>query len=121
MADAERLQQVLENLLQNARKYSLAETPIGVRVDAQAGQALITVSDQGIGIAPEEQGRIFERFHRAGNVDANVAGLGIGLFVAREIMRAHGGEVRVESQLGKGSHFTLVLPLKPAPRPTSCR
>jgi PAS domain S-box-containing protein len=119
MTDAERLQQVLENLLQNARKYSPADTPIGVRVEVEAQRALIAVSDQGIGIPPEEQGRIFERFHRAGNVDANVAGLGIGLFVAQEIMRAHGGEVRVASQPGAGSTFTLVLPLHSARHPAS--
>lgn len=120
LADSDRMQQVLENLLQNARKYSPPDTPIQVGIAAQAEAVLITVRDEGIGVPPEERERIFERFHRAGNADAGISGLGIGLFVAREIVTAHGGEIRVESELGAGSTFTVALPLRPSSAITQC-
>ncbi len=112
MADPGRLEQVLDNLLVNARKYSPQGTPIGVHMRARDGRVSIAVCDHGIGIPPEEQSRIFERFHRASNVDTGISGLGIGLYIAHELVRAHGGELRVESEAGAGSTFTIVLPLQ---------
>jgi signal transduction histidine kinase len=109
-ADPARLELVLVNLLENARKYSPAGTPIHVWVE-QAGEGVaISVRDEGIGIPHAEQERIFERFHRASNVDGGIAGLGLGLYLAREIARAHGGRIDVSSSAGVGSTFTLTLP-----------
>jgi signal transduction histidine kinase len=109
-ADPARLEQVLINLLENARKYSSEEQPIEVRVTADDDHVTIAVRDQGIGIPPQDLDQIFERFHRAGNVDGSVSGLGLGLYITHEIVRAHAGELRVESEPGAGSTFSVVLP-----------
>jgi signal transduction histidine kinase len=109
-ADPARLEQVLINLLENARKYSSEEQPIEVRVTADDDHVTIAVRDQGIGIPPQDLDQIFERFHRAGNVDGSVSGLGLGLYITHEIVRAHGGDLRVESEPGVGSTFSVVLP-----------
>jgi signal transduction histidine kinase len=109
-ADADRLEQVLVNLLENARKYSPAAMPVEVRVMAGEGRAQIAVQDHGIGIAAEEHGRIFEQFQRGANVDSNIAGLGLGLYIARQITLAHGGELTVSSTPGQGSTFAVSLP-----------
>ncbi|HZQ37857.1 MAG TPA: HAMP domain-containing sensor histidine kinase, partial [Dehalococcoidia bacterium] len=110
-ADADRLEQVLLNLLSNARKYSPAERPIEVTVAEEAGMAVISVRDSGVGIPEVDQPRIFEPFYRASNVDRGLTGFGLGLYVAREIVRAHGGSLGVRSQPGAGATFTLTLPL----------
>lgn len=112
-ADPDRLEQVLSNLLDNARKYSPADAPIEVRVDVAADTAAVAVRDAGAGIPVDQQERIFGRFHRADNVDRGVAGLGLGLYIAREIVHAHGGSLTVESAPGAGSTFTIRLPLLP--------
>jgi signal transduction histidine kinase len=110
--DAVRLEQVVQNLLQNAIKYSPKGSPIRVRVEHQTDEATIAVSDQGIGIPADALPHIFERFYRADNVDArHVSGLGVGLFVVREIAGLHGGSVDVASEQGHGSTFTVRLPL----------
>jgi signal transduction histidine kinase len=112
MGDRARLEQVLVNLLQNAVKYSPAGGRIRVRVEATASEARVVVQDPGIGIPLEEQPRLFQRFFRAANASArNFGGLGIGLFVSREIVQQHGGSFEVESELGKGSTFAFRLPL----------
>jgi signal transduction histidine kinase len=112
MGDRARLEQVLVNLLQNAVKYSPAGGRIEVLVEASATEARVAVQDPGIGIPAEEQPRLFQRFFRAANVSArNFGGLGIGLFVSREIVQQHGGRFEVESELGKGSTFAFRLPL----------
>ncbi|HZI04406.1 MAG TPA: sensor histidine kinase, partial [Archangium sp.] len=83
--------------------------PISVRV-AEAGERVrLEVSDRGMGIAPENQERIFERFERVVG-SSEVSGLGLGLFITREIVRAHGGDVQVERQLGHGSTFIVEIP-----------
>lgn len=111
-ADAERLEQVVVNLLQNARKYSPAEAPIHVRLESGRDLARISVQDHGIGIPAEDLPHIFDRFHRASNVDFHgVAGLGLGLYIARGIVEAHGGRLTVDSIAGEGSTFTIHLPL----------
>jgi PAS domain S-box-containing protein len=115
-ADPERIEQVLINLIQNARKYSTADAPIGVRLDVDERTVSVSVTDRGIGIPPQDLPRIFDRFHRAGNIDRNITGLGIGLYIAHQIVQAHGGEIRVRSDLDVGSTFTLVLP-RVAPEP----
>ncbi|MDP8907527.1 MAG: PAS domain S-box protein, partial [Chloroflexota bacterium] len=110
LADRERIEQVLVNLIENARKYSPHTKPIRVRVGVTDDRVTISVEDRGVGIPPEDQPRIFERFHRASNVDRNVAGLGLGLYIAHQIVQAHGGELTVESTAGVGSTFTVALP-----------
>ena len=110
LADPARLEQVLMNLLANACKYSPPEMPIRVHVQAEPHETAIAVQDEGIGIPADEQQRIFERFHRADNIDRHVSGLGLGLFIARQIVEAHGGSLRVDSAPGRGSTFTVRLP-----------
>lgn len=107
--DEFRIEQVVANLLTNALRYG-ARKPIEVRVYAVAGQARVEVRDQGIGISPENQRRIFQQFER---VAANHAihGLGLGLFISDQIVAAHGGEIVVESEEGNGSMFRVCLPV----------
>ncbi len=110
--DAGRLDQVLVNLLTNAAKYG-AGHPVYVRVERAENLARLTVRDEGIGIAPEVLPRIFGRFER-GVSGRQYGGLGLGLYITRELVRGMGGEVHVQSRLGEGSTFTVELPLSPA-------
>jgi signal transduction histidine kinase len=109
-ADPFRLEQMLTNLLTNALKYGQGR-PIELAVSRHRDDyAYIRVTDQGIGIAPRDLSRIFSRFERA--VSANeISGLGLGLAIARDIVEAHGGQILVQSEVGKGSTFTVELPL----------
>ena len=109
--DAARLDQVVSNLLANAIKYGCGR-PIEVEVDAVAGdgRARVRVRDQGIGIAAEDQPRIFQRFERAAS-SHSVGGLGLGLWIVARIVEAHGGTVEVDSRPGQGALFTVTLPL----------
>ncbi|GAB7530283.1 hybrid sensor histidine kinase/response regulator [Pseudomonas sp. 3A(2025)] len=110
--DEFRIEQVIANLLTNALRYGTGK-PIRVRVyaDAEQHRARVEVADQGIGISEANQKRIFQQFER---VTANhaVAGLGLGLFISEQIVMAHGGRILVESEEGKGSAFTVCLPLQ---------
>jgi excisionase family DNA binding protein len=112
--DGLRLERVLANLLSNAVKYSPDGGTITVRVDeetaAEGTWAVVTVADEGIGIAAEELPHIFERFYRAPSVTGRVLGTGLGLAGARRIVEEHGGTVEVESIVGDGSRFTVRLP-----------
>jgi two-component system sensor kinase FixL len=109
--DRMRLEQVVTNLLLNASKFGQGK-PIAVEVEADGPRARLRVSDQGMGIAPEHQARVFERFERAVPI-ANFGGLGLGLYVAHQVVTAHGGEIRVESLPGAGATFTVELPRDP--------
>jgi signal transduction histidine kinase len=109
--DRSRLDQVVTNLLANALKYG-AGKPITITTAVDGTQAVLMVQDQGIGIAPEDHHRVFERFERLG-ADHRDGGFGIGLWIVREIVRAHGGEVTVTSQPGQGATFCVRLPLSP--------
>lgn len=106
-ADESRIKQVAENLISNAIKYGRGN-PIFVKVKFENSRAVFSVQDQGIGVAPEFADRIFNRFERAVPAQ-NISGLGLGLYIAKQIMVAHGGDIFVRSQLGKGSVFTAVL------------
>jgi len=106
--DRLRLDQVLTNLLTNALKFGEGK-PIDVEVGREDGAALLAVRDRGIGIAPGDQERIFERFERTGEVKS-IHGMGLGLYIVRRIVEAHGGEIRVESALGEGATFQVALP-----------
>lgn len=107
--DQRRMEQVLTNLVSNAMKYGSGK-PVDVFVREENGEAVIEVRDQGIGIAEDQQERIFERFERAVPA-SHISGLGLGLYISREIVLAHGGRLRVQSELGKGSTFRVELPL----------
>jgi signal transduction histidine kinase/tetratricopeptide (TPR) repeat protein len=115
--DALRLEQVVGNLLTNAMKYG-AGKPIEVTVEGDAAHARLRVRDEGIGIAAEDIARIFERFERAVSV-RHYGGFGIGLWIAREIVQAHGGTIEVESTPGQGSTFTVTLPRSGPQQPHS--
>ena len=110
--DELRLEQVLQNLIGNAIKYSPAGGPIGVRIERQGQHICMMVTDEGIGIPESALPNLFSRFYRASNVDPQqIAGMGIGLYVVKEIVALHGGEVMVSSTEGAGSTFTITLPL----------
>jgi two-component system phosphate regulon sensor histidine kinase PhoR len=104
---------LLLNLVDNAVKYG-GSGPISVklRVSPRGKEILLSVTDQGLGIAEEEQRKVFERFYRTRAVrNTNIRGSGIGLALVKHIAEAHGGYISVDSQSGKGSTFTLTLPL----------
>ena len=107
--DADRLSQVVSNLIGNAVKYSPAGSKVVVDVSQADGEAIVAVTDYGSGIAAEHQPKLFERFYRADVTGAG--GLGLGLYIARMLTEAHGGRIGVESRAGHGSTFTVRLPL----------
>jgi signal transduction histidine kinase len=111
--DSGRIEQVITNLVSNAIKYgSGKEIVVGLEAFENDGHryARITVRDHGMGIPVDAQGKIFDRFERAVS-SSNISGLGLGLYISREIVHAHGGSIDVESELGRGSVFTVRLPL----------
>lgn len=107
--DPSRLDRVVTNLLGNAIKYGRG-TPVGLRVHRAGGEAVIEVEDHGVGIDAADQARIFDRFERA-HSSRTYGGMGLGLWIVREIVEAHGGTVSVKSRLGEGACFTVRLPL----------
>jgi signal transduction histidine kinase len=106
--DRLRIEQVVSNLLVNAAKY--APGALSLRARTAGRDLVIEVEDSGPGIDPADHERIFSRFERAVGGTENVSGLGLGLYIAREIARAHGGDLTVESALGRGARFTIRLP-----------
>jgi signal transduction histidine kinase len=106
--DASRIDQVASNLIANAISYGKGR-PVHVSVGASGDAGRIVVRDEGLGIAAEEKTRIFERFERA-VPSSNYSGLGLGLWIAKQIVDAHGGTIDVDSELGRGSTFTVLLP-----------
>jgi len=109
--DARRLAEVLQNILDNAVQYTSAGGKISVRARAEDRLVSIAVSDTGIGIPRDEQQRIFERFYRVDAARSREAGgTGLGLSIARHLVEAHGGRIEVESEVGRGSTFCVVLP-----------
>ncbi len=112
-ADPDRITQVLRNLLDNAVKYSPRGGLVIVRGEMLEDEVVISVADQGVGIAPEHLNRLFEKFFRAKSVlGRHVVGSGLGLPISRTIVDAHGGRIWAESQLGQGSTFYFTLPRK---------
>jgi signal transduction histidine kinase len=110
--DPVRLQQLLDNLIENAVKYSPEGGEIQVRIWPEDGIARVSVSDRGIGIPPDDLPRLFDRYHRGTNVDdRRFSGLGLGLYICRGITEQHGGRIWAESTPGQGSTFHVALPL----------
>jgi signal transduction histidine kinase len=99
-------------LVGNAIKYTPNNGQVEVGCVEEGTRVRITVRDTGIGIAPEEQGRVFDKFYRANDERvAQLPGTGLGLAIARETVRSHGGIIELESEPGKGSTFSVVLPI----------
>lgn len=117
-ADPRHLGRILDNLLTNALKYSEPGSPIVLRVEPQANHALVSVSDRGIGIAPADLPRLFQRGFRTRDSLRQSSGLGLGLYISRLLVEAHGGRIGAESTLGQGSTFYVELPLASIPSAT---
>ena len=110
-ADPGRLERILTNLWSNALKYSDPDTPVTVSFRQQDNEVITAVSDQGRGIAPEDIPRLFQRYFRTDTGRAQREGLGLGLYITRTLVEAHGGRIWVESEVGKGSTFSFSLPV----------
>lgn len=108
--DQIRLQQILQNLLTNAIHYTPAGGSITVSSRVEAGAALVSVRDTGCGIAPEDQAAVFDRYFHT-TTSSKHDSTGLGLTIAQELAHLHHGEILLESEVGKGSCFTLKLPL----------
>ncbi len=112
VGDENRIRMVLNNLLTNAVKYSPGGGIIRVGGWVEGSEALVYVSDQGIGVAPEDRERIFDRFYRADNTLArSTQGAGLGLYLAKVIVEAHGGRIFVEALAQHGTRFVFTLPI----------
>ena len=109
--DRDRLEQVMNNLVGNAVKYSPDGGIVTVSTQHEKGDLIVVVRDEGIGIPDEDQANLFERFYRGNAEGGSVKGLGLGLYVTRRIVEAHGGTVGVRSRRGEGSEFYFRLPL----------
>jgi signal transduction histidine kinase len=105
------MRQMLDNLLDNALKYSPNESTISVIADAQQDQVILQFKDTGIGIPAADMPFIFDKFYRASNIDKGASGSGLGLAIVKSIVEAHQGRIWVDSKLGEGSNFTIVFPL----------
>jgi signal transduction histidine kinase len=108
--DPGRLEQVMNNLVSNAIKYSPGGGRISVRIDAERDSVRLAVADEGVGIPEAERDGIFEPFRRGRGVERQVPGVGLGLYVSRRIVEAHGGRIDVTSRPGEGATFEVVLP-----------
>jgi signal transduction histidine kinase len=116
--DPGKLQQILSNLLSNAIKFTPEGGRVFLKAEADGSQVVFTVTDTGVGIAPEEQELVFEKFRQSGNpLTREHAGTGLGLSIVRELSKLLGGEVILQSELGRGSTFTVRLPLQLSPEP----
>lgn len=115
MVDADRVSQVVCNYLTNALKYSPDQQPVEVHVEIERGTAYVMVCDHGIGIAADDQRRVWERFYRTRGINTYSAGsLGVGLFICRQLIEQMGGRVGVRSAVGEGSMFWFAIPLATA-------
>ncbi len=111
-ADERKVRQVVLNLLSNAIKF----TPEGGRIEVTAvprdGSVEVSVSDTGVGIAPEDQEAVFEEFRQVGTAEKKAEGTGLGLTLCRKFIEVHGGQIWVQSQVGQGSTFTFTIPVR---------
>lgn len=109
LADPRRTSQVLSNLVANASKYAPESTTITVATESRKGSVEVTVADEGPGIPADEQPRLFQPFYRSRTAREAAGGVGLGLTICRAIVHAQGGDIRIESEPGKGTsiHFTI--------------
>jgi signal transduction histidine kinase len=115
--DTKRIRQVLDNLIDNAYKYSPAGTEIMISVKSNGNELLVSVADQGQGIPSGELTSIFEPMYRIEQrLTTNASGIGLGLHICQRLVEAHGGRIWAESTLGKGSKFQFTLPLTVTPK-----
>jgi signal transduction histidine kinase len=112
VADRQKLMQVMVNLITNAVKYSAAGTTISINVFVFGDEIQVAVTDEGIGMPAEYLDKIFNQFYRISPGDHQAKGMGLGLFIAKEIMEAHSGKIWVESEVNKGSSFHISFPLE---------
>jgi PAS domain S-box-containing protein len=111
-ADRDKVLQAVHNLVSNAIKYTPESGEVRVSVSAKDGALTVAVEDSGVGIAAEDQERVFEKFYRTDDARlSETTGSGLGLAIAREVIRLHGGDITVESQIDRGSRFTLTMPI----------
>lgn len=113
IVDVEKIKLVVQSILENALRYTPKKGRVTVQVLYNAKEVQVSIEDTGIGIPKEQESRIFDKFFRATNAkEMEVNGSGLGLYLASNIMKAHGGKIRFESKEGKGTTFTLALPIK---------
>lgn len=110
MVDPARFDQILTNVVENAGKYSANGTPIDVHLKAVGDGVEIAVTDRGPGISPDELPKLFDRFYQAHRAREQKSGLGLGLYITKGFVEAHGGHVTAASTLGRGSTFRIWLP-----------
>jgi two-component system phosphate regulon sensor histidine kinase PhoR len=110
-ANPVRLRQVLDNVIGNAIKYSYVNGEIDISIHFEENQIILKVTDQGPGIPPSDQPHIFDKFYRGTNITSDVEGSGLGLAIVKNIVESHQGRIWVESTVGKGSSFFIVLPV----------
>lgn len=110
LADQDRLERILINLLANALKYSAPNSEVTVRLEWQDEEVVVSVMDWGVGISPEDLPHLFDEFYRSKRVE-KTGGLGLGLYIAKMLVEAHGGRIWVRSRLGVGSTFIFTLPV----------
>jgi two-component system sensor histidine kinase KdpD len=110
-AEAQLLAQALQNLIENALKYTPAGSPIEVRAELAGGQLRVLVLDEGPGLPRGEEARVFEKFYR-GDEGGSRRGVGLGLAIVKSIVEAHGGHVSASNRPGHGAQFEILLPLK---------
>ena len=118
-ADPDRLERILTNLLSNALKYSAPGTEVTVTLARQDGEVVTSVTDRGRGISPEDLPHMFERYYRGREARERREGLGLGLYITKGLVEAHGGRIWVESEVGKGSTFSFTLPIAGQGAPAS--
>jgi signal transduction histidine kinase len=111
MIDKGKIVQVLENLISNAFKYSPEGSLVQISGERTSESYQISVSDHGIGMTPEQVEKVFDRFFRADTSHSAVGGIGLGMSIVKHIVEAHGGDIRVESELGRGTTVSFTLPM----------
>jgi two-component system NtrC family sensor kinase len=110
-----RLRQVLDNIVGNAIKYSNANGEVKIAIHVEGDQVILQVTDEGLGIPPTDQQYIFDKFYRGSNISPEIEGSGLGLAIVKTIVENHQGRIWVESAVGKGSSFFIVLPVLSEP------
>ena len=110
--DQKLIQEVIINLIENAIKYSLADTEVVIKTEETKNQVIVSIQDQGFGISPEDLPKVKEKFFRSPRVISQSQGTGLGLYLANYFVELHKGTLKIESQLGQGTKVTFSLPIE---------